>query len=218
LRVLVVEDDEVLADGLARGLRQDAIAVDVATDGRAAIEKVDVNDYDVVVLDRDLPGVHGDDVCRHMAASAAKARILMLTAASGLADRVAGLELGADDYLPKPFAMVELLARVHALARRTGPSRAPMLRRGDITLSPSERTVTRADRAVRLTRKEFAVLEGLMSADGAVVSAETLLEKAWDEHIDPFTNALRVTMVTLRRKLGDPAVIETEIGVGYRIP
>lgn len=217
MRVLVVEDDEVLADGLARGLRQDAIAVDLAGDGRTAIEKVSVNTYDVVVLDRDLPLVHGDDVCRHVAESGIGARVLMLTAASGLADRVAGLELGADDYLPKPFAMVELLARVHALARRTGPSRPPVLCRGDISVSPAERTATRAGRDIRLTRKEFGVLEALMAAEGAIVSAEQLLESAWDEHVDPFTNALRVTMVTLRRKLGEPPVIETEVGVGYRI-
>ncbi len=152
MRVLVVEDDEVLADGLARGLRQDAIAVDLAGDGRTAIEKVSVNNYDVVVLDRDLPVVHGDDVCRHVAESGVGARVLMLTAASGLADRVAGLELGADDYLPKPFAMVELLARVHALARRTGPSRPPVLCRGDFSVSPGERTATRAGLDFRLTR------------------------------------------------------------------
>jgi DNA-binding response OmpR family regulator len=217
LRVLVVEDEQVLADALATGLRREAMAVDVAYDGAGALERTSVNDYDVVVLDRDLPRVHGDDVCQKLVAAGATARILMLTAAGELEDKVEGLSLGADDYLAKPFAFAELAARVRALGRRSTPPLPPVLERSGIRLDPNRREVTRDDLALQLTNKEFAVLEVLMRAQGTVVSAEQLLEKAWDEYIDPFTNVVRVTMMTLRRKLGEPPVIETVAGVGYRL-
>ena len=217
MRVLVVEDEPTLADAIAEWLREETHAVDLAHDGAAALERIAVNDYDVVVLDRDLPRVHGDEVCREMVASECAARVLMLTVSVTVAERVAGLSLGADDYLPKPFAFPELAARVLALGRRSRPAVPPVLRRAGITLDPARREVARDGRPVELTRKEFAVLEVLLSADGAVVSSEHLLEKAWDEHIDPFTNVVRVTMMTLRKKLGDPPVIETVPGVGYRL-
>ncbi|ACY97269.1 MULTISPECIES: response regulator transcription factor [Thermomonospora] len=217
MRVLVVEDERVLADAIATGLRRQAHAVDVAYDGAGALERTSVNEYDVVVLDRDLPKVHGDDVCRDLAGRRYPARILMLTAAGDLEDRVAGLNLGADDYLAKPFAFAELVARVQALGRRAAPPLPPVLERAGITLDPARREVHRDGRPIELTRKEFAVLEVLMRAEGAVVSSERLLEKAWDEHIDPFTNVVRVTMMTLRKKLGEPQVIETVPGVGYRL-
>jgi DNA-binding response OmpR family regulator len=217
VRVLIVEDEPALVDAVARGLRREGMAVDVAVDGSAALTKTRVNDYDVVVLDRDLPVVHGDDVCRALAGSGAHSRILMLTASGSIDDRVDGLELGADDYLPKPFAFAELVARVRALARRAQAPRPPGLTRGDIVLDPSRRMVTRGGRLVPLTKKELAVLEVLMAADGAVVSAEELLEKAWDEHADPFTNTIRVTLSNLRRKLGSPPAIETVVGSGYRM-
>jgi DNA-binding response OmpR family regulator len=217
VRVLVVEDERVLADAIATGLRRESLAVDVAYDGAGALERTGVNDYDVVVLDRDLPRVHGDDVCKQLVAQRYPARIIMLTAAGELEDKVRGLSIGADDYLAKPFAFAELIARVRALGRRAAAPLPPVLERAGITLDPSRREVGRDGRPIELTRKEFAVLEVLLSADGAVVSSEQLLEKAWDEHIDPFTNVVRVTMMTLRKKLGEPPVIETVPGVGYRL-
>ncbi|RKN54580.1 DNA-binding response regulator [Micromonospora costi] len=218
VRVLVVEDESLLADSIAEWLRREAFAVDVAYDGDAALERLGVNDYDVVVLDRDLPVVHGDDVCRAIVDGGTETRVLMLTAAAAVRERVAGLALGADDYLTKPFALVELSARVHALSRRTRRAAPPTLARAGIVLDPARREVHRDGRYVPLSRKEFAVLVELMRADGAVVSAEELLERAWDEHIDPFTNVVRVTVMKLRRKLGEPQVVETLPGVGYRIP
>ena len=218
MRVLVVEDERILADAIAEWLRRETFAVDVVYDGDAALERVGVNDYDVVVLDRDLPRVHGDDVCRHLAKTGSETRILMLTAASGVDDRVDGLALGADDYLPKPFAFRELSARVNALGRRARPAAPPVLRRAGISLDPHRREVHRDGRYVPLSRKEFAVLAELLRADGTAVSAEALLEKAWDENADPFTHAVRMTILKLRRKLGDPPVVLTEPGVGYRIP
>ena len=218
MRVLVVEDEQLIADAIAQGLRQHAIAVDLAYDGDAALERLAVNDYDVVVLDRDLPLVHGDDVCRAVVSSGAATRVLMLTAAAEVRHRVAGLGLGADDYLPKPFAFAELVARVRALGRRSRPAAPPVLSRAGITLDPARRCADRDGHLLALARKEFGVLEELLLAGGAVVSAEQLLEKVWDEHIDPFTNVVRVTVMTLRRKLGPPPVIETVPGAGYRIP
>ncbi len=217
MRVLVVEDEQLLADAVATGLRREAMAVDVVYDGAAATERVDLNDYDVVVLDRDLPVVHGDDVCRHIVALGRATRVLMLTASGDISDRVEGLELGADDYLPKPFAFTELVARVRALGRRTTAPLPPVLEQAGIRLDPNRREVYREDRQVHLAPKEFAVLEVLMRSAGSVVSAEQLLEKAWDENTDPFTNVVRVTVMTLRRKLGDPPVITTVPGAGYRI-
>ncbi|MDG4778105.1 response regulator transcription factor [Micromonospora sp. WMMD961] len=217
MRVLVVEDENVLADAIAEWLRRESFAVDVAYDGDAALERLGVNEYAVVVLDRDLPVVHGDDVCRAIVDAGGETRVLMLTASAAVRERVAGLALGADDYLTKPFALVELSARVHALTRRARPATPPTLRRAGIQLDPARHEVRRDDRHVALSRKEFAVLAELLRADGAVVSAEELLERAWDEHIDPFTNVVRVTVMKLRRKLGDPTVIETVPGAGYQI-
>src|SRR3954469_8395169 len=217
MRILVVEDEPLLAEAVAQGLRHEAHAVDVAYDGAAALERVDVNDYDVVVLDRDLPRVHGDDVCRHLAKKGSETRILMLTAAAGVDDRVDGLALGADDYLPKPFAFRELSARVAALGRRARAATPPILERAGIRLDPHRREVFRDGRYVPLSRKEFAVLTELLRADGAAVSAEQLLEKAWDENADPFTGAVRLTVHKLRRKLGEPSLVDTVTGVGYRI-
>ncbi|MCG5450402.1 response regulator transcription factor [Micromonospora hortensis] len=217
MRVLVVEDENVLADAIAEWLRRESFAVDVAYDGDAALERLGVNEYAVVVLDRDLPVVHGDDVCRAIVDAGGETRVLMLTASAAVRERVAGLALGADDYLTKPFALVELSARVHALTRRSRPAAPPTLRRAGIQLDPARHEVRRDDRHVALSRKEFAVLAELLLADGAVVSAEDLLERAWDEHIDPFTNVVRVTVMKLRRKLGDPPVIETVPGAGYQI-
>jgi DNA-binding response OmpR family regulator len=218
MRILVVEDEPLLADAVAEWLRGDAHAVDVVYDGGAALERIGVNDYDVIVLDRDLPVVHGDTVCRQIAAGALAVRVLMLTAAADIDDRVAGLALGADDYLPKPFAFRELSARVVALGRRSRPVTPPTLQRGGIRLDLHRREVYRDGRYVPLSRKEFAVLAELLRADGAAVSAEQLLEKAWDENADPFTHVVRMTILKLRRKLGDPPVVLTEQGVGYRIP
>jgi DNA-binding response OmpR family regulator len=217
MRILIVEDEPALAATVARGLRAEGMAVDTAGDGASALEKLDVNDYDVVVLDRDLPGVHGDDVCRHLSQSGATTRILMLTAAGSIGDRVEGLGIGADDYLPKPFFFEELVARVRALGRRATPATPPILTHGDLTLDPARHIVTRAGRELFLARKEFGVLEALLAARGAVVSAEELLERVWDEHTDPFTNTVRVTMRNLRRKLGEPQLIQTVIGKGYRV-
>ncbi|MFI7603517.1 response regulator transcription factor [Micromonospora sp. NPDC049366] len=218
MRVLVVEDETLLAESIAEWLRREAFAVDVAYDGDAALERLGVNEYDVVVLDRDLPVVHGDEVCRSIVDGGGETRVLMLTAAAAVRERVAGLALGADDYLTKPFALVELSARVHALSRRTRRAAPPTLSRAGIVVDPARRQVHRDGRYVPLSRKEFAVLVELLRADGAVVSAEELLERAWDEHIDPFTNVVRVTVMKVRRKLGEPQVVETVPGVGYRIP
>ncbi|WP_433462722.1 response regulator transcription factor [Spirillospora sp. CA-128828] len=217
MRVLIVEDERVLADTIAEGLRDEAMAVDVVYDGDDALERASYNEYDVVVLDRDLPTVHGDDVCRELVESRRTGRILMLTASGDVEDRVDGLSLGADDYLPKPFAFSELVARVRALGRRSGPPVPPVLECRGIRLDPHRRRVARDGRELRLTNKEFAVLEELLRAEGGVVSAERLLERAWDENIDPFSNIVRVTMATLRRKLGGPPVIETVTGSGYRL-
>ncbi|MDQ7908987.1 response regulator transcription factor [Phytohabitans sp. ZYX-F-186] len=218
MRILVVEDEPLLAGAVAEWLRGDAHAVDVVHDGGSALERIDVNDYDVVVLDRDLPVVHGDDVCRAIVAGESPVRVLMLTASAEIDDRVAGLSLGADDYLPKPFAFPELAARVVALGRRSRPAAPPVLQRAGIRLDLHRREVYRNGRYVPLSRKEFAVLAELLRAEGAAVSAELLLEKAWDEHADPFTHAVRMTILKLRRKLGDPPVVLTDPGVGYRIP
>ena len=217
MRILVVEDEPLLADAVAEGLRRDAHAVDVVYDGGSALDRASVNDYDVVVLDRDLPVLHGDDVCRSLAERDLPPRVLMLTAAAAVDDRVSGLALGADDYLPKPFALRELTARVAALGRRSRPAAPPVLRRAGISLDPYRREVYRDGRYVPLSRKEFAVLAELLRADGTAVSAEHLLEKAWDENADPFTHAVRMAILKLRRKLGDPPVLLTEPGVGYRI-
>lgn len=217
MRVLVVEDQVFLAEAIQTGLRREAIAADIVHDGDAALAMVEVNDYDILILDRDIPGTHGDEVCRILAGRGSAPPILMLTAARRLCEKVAGFELGADDYLPKPFEFPELVARLRALNRRSGPSRPPILEACGVRLDPFRREVYRDGRLVRLSRKEFAVLEVLLSAGGGVVSAETLLEKAWDENTDPFTNAIRVTISTLRRKLGEPWVITTLAGAGYRI-
>ena len=217
MRILVAEDEQLLADAIGEGLRRASLAVDVVYDGELALERLSVNDYDVLVLDRDLPGVHGDDVCRAVFDRGLDVRVLMLTAAGTVAERVTGLGLGADDYLPKPFAFVELVARIRALGRRARPAAPPVLCRAGLRLDPGRWLVTREDQPVALSRKEFGVLEELMLADGAVVSAERLLEKVWDENADPFTNVVRVTVMTLRRKLGPPEIVHTVTGVGYRI-
>jgi DNA-binding response OmpR family regulator len=214
VRVLVVEDHATLAGRIAQGLRQAGMAVDTVLDGAAALDVSAATAYDVIVLDRDLPVVHGDQVCAALAGSGP--RILMLTAAAEVEHRVKGLELGADDYLGKPFAFPELVARVRALARRA-PSAPPILRRGDLVVDRSRHRASRAARALALTRKEFGILEVLLAADGAVVSAEELLEQVWDVNVDPFSNIVSVTMTRLRRKLGDPPVIDTVVGKGYRM-
>jgi DNA-binding response OmpR family regulator len=217
MRVLVVEDEQLLADAIAKGLRRETMAVDVVYDGGSAWEYSSVNDYDVVVLDRDLPVMSGDEVCRRIVESGSSARVLMLTAAADVGDRVAGLSLGADDYLGKPFVFAELVARVRALARRSMAAVPPVLERSGLRMDPARREVTREGRPVALSPKEFAVLEVLLRAGGAAVSTEQLLEKAWDENTDPFTNVVRVTVMTLRRRLGEPAVVITVPGAGYRI-
>jgi DNA-binding response OmpR family regulator len=216
VRVLVIEDDGELAEAIAAGLRMEGMAVDTALDGAAGLDRALVNDYDVIVLDRDLPVLHGDDVCGRLIASV-RARILMLTAAGTIEDRVTGLGRGADDYLPKPFAFAELVARLRALARRSHPAVLPVLTAKGITLDPARRTATRRGAPLVLGAKELAVLERPMAAGGRVVSAEELLERAWDEMADPFTTAVKVTVSRLRRKLGDPPVIETVERAGYRI-
>ncbi len=205
-----------LANRIGEGLRDAGFAVDVVYDGAAALYSSASTDYDVIVLDRDLPSVHGDRVCRTLARDASTSRILMLTAAADVADRVDGLEMGADDYLGKPFAFQELIARIRALGRR-GPGSPAVVQRGDLVIDRARHRASRAGVPLALTRKEFGVLEYLAGADGAVVSAEQLLEHVWDEHADPFTNAVAVTIGRLRRKLGDPPLIETVIGVGYRL-
>ncbi|MFW6774360.1 response regulator transcription factor [Nocardioides sp. CPCC 205120] len=216
MRVLVVEDEVYLAEAIRDGLRLSAIPADLAHDGARALELAAHTAYDVVVLDRDLPVVHGDEVARRLAAADPAPRILMLTAAEQLADKVAGFELGADDYLTKPFELPELVARLRALARRTDRAAPPVLDVAGVRLDPFRREVFRDGRYVALTRKQFAVLHELMAADGGVVSAEDLLERAWDENADPFTNAVRITISTLRKRLGPPALIHTVTGVGYR--
>jgi DNA-binding response OmpR family regulator len=217
MRVLIAEDERRLADAIARGLRREGMAVDLAPDGSDALLKARVIRYDVLVLDRDLPGVHGDEVCRAVRGERPETGILMLTAAGAIEDLVEGLSLGADDYLAKPFRFAELVARIRALARRSVPRPPPVLCHSDIELDPAARRLTRSGRPIELARKEFAVLETLMAAQGATVSAEQLLERVWDEHTDPFTNVVRMTIMTLRRKLGEPQVVETVIGVGYRM-
>jgi DNA-binding response OmpR family regulator len=217
MRVLLAEDEPRVAAAVARGLRREGMAVDLAPDGREALLKARLVDYDVVVLDRDLPALHGDEVCRTLAAEQPHTKVLMLTAARSTDELVEGLALGADDYLPKPFRFAELVARLRALARRTGEPRPPVLSAGDITLDPAKHTVTRAGRPIDLAPKEFAVLEALLGAQGTVVTAEALLERVWDEQTDPLSNTVRVTVMTLRRKLGDPPVVETVRGSGYRV-
>jgi DNA-binding response OmpR family regulator len=217
MRVLVVEDHEVLAEAIGTGLRREGMAVDVVLDGSAALDRLAVTCYDVVVLDRDLPGVHGDEICRQVVAMPAGSRVLMLTAASTVRDRVDGLGLGADDYLPKPFDFAELVARIRALARRLATAQPPVLEGGDVILDPSRRVALRAGRRLELSPKEFAVLEHLLGAAGRVVSAEELLERVWDEAADPFTTAVKSTIRRLRAKLGDPPVIVTVREGGYRI-
>jgi DNA-binding response OmpR family regulator len=217
VRVLIVEDHEELATTLATGLAREGLAVDVAPDGADALYRAGLHAYDVVILDRDLPGVHGDEVCRQLAAAGRGERVLMLTASGTVAERVEGLAMGADDYLPKPFAFAELVARIRALGRRPQPVLPPVLTHGDLLLDPARRTATRDGRRLELAPKEFAVLEVLLSAGGAVVSAERLLEKVWDEAADPFTQSVKVTVSRLRRKLGDPPLIETVPQAGYRM-
>lgn len=216
MRVLVVEDHPRLAETVAAVLRREGMAVDLAFDGQEALERTAVTSYDVVVLDRDLPNVHGDDVCRSLV-DAGQSAVLMLTAAGTVEDRVAGLGIGADDYLPKPFHIAELVARIRALARRSRRSLPPTLAYGDLQLDSAHRRVTRGGNPLSLSPKEFAVLELLLGADGAVVSTEEILERAWDYATDPFTNAVRMTISRLRGKLGDPPVIQTVTPIGYRI-
>jgi len=216
MRVLVAEDERILADTIASGLRWEGMAVDIAYDGGEALEKASINRYDVVVLDRRLPVIDGDAVCREIAGG--EVRIIMLTAARTVSDRVAGLSLGADDYLAKPFAFGELVARIRALARRAGVADTPVLSAHDLVLDSARRVATRGGTRLALTRKELAVLEILMAADGTVVSAEQLLERAWDDQADPFTNVVRMTIMKLRRKLGEPQLIVTVVGEGYCIP
>jgi DNA-binding response OmpR family regulator len=217
MRVLVAEDEQELADLVAEGLRRYAMAVDVVYDGAAASQRLVVNEYDVLVLDRDLPELHGDEICRELVQSGARTRVLMLTAAASVPERVAGLGLGADDYLPKPFDYAELVARVQALGRRSQAPLPPVLERHGILLDAPRRQAFRDGRYLPLSRKEYAVLEVLLRAQGTVVSAEDLLEQAWDEHADPFTTVVRVTVSKLRAKLGDPPVIQTLPGTGYRL-
>jgi DNA-binding response OmpR family regulator len=217
MRVLVVEDHSELADAVASGLRREGMAVDTAEDGASGLANARVYEYDVIVLDRDLPGIHGDEVCRRLVADGVRARVLMLTASAGIEDRVHGLSLGADDYLPKPFAFAELTARVRALARRAQPALPPVLERADLQLDGAKRLAKRGGERLDLSAKEFAVLELLMGAQGAVISSEDLLARAWDEAADPFSNVVKVTISRLRRKLGEPPLIETVPGGGYRI-
>jgi DNA-binding response OmpR family regulator len=217
MRVLVIEDDEELAETIAAGLRDARMAVDVALDGEAGLERALVHEYEVVILDRDLPAVHGDEVCRRLVAAGARSRVLMLTGAAQDQDLIDGLGLGADDYLPKPFAFAVLVARITALARRAQPSIPPVLEHDDIVLNTAKRCAQRADRPLALRPKEFGVLELLLGAQGRVVSAEELLERVWDEAADPFTGAVKITISRLRTRLGDPPVIETVAKAGYRI-
>jgi DNA-binding response OmpR family regulator len=217
MRVLVVEDSRALANVVAEGLRDEGVAVDVAYDGLQAATKLDLNTYDVVVLDRDLPGLHGDILCKMIAERERPPMVLMLTASGSPAQRVSGLSLGADDYLPKPFHFPELVLRIRALARRQPTARARVLRAAGIELDPLHHSATRDGRRLDLSAKEFAVLEALMQAEHAVLSAEELLQQVWDENADPFTNTVHVTISRLRRKLGDPSAIQTIPNVGYQI-
>jgi DNA-binding response OmpR family regulator len=217
MRVLVAEDHRRLATALAEGLRREGMAVDIAFDGVDALAHAAINSYDVVVLDRDLPGVHGDQVCRTLLGERNAARILMLTAASTITDRVDGLGLGADDYLGKPFDFGELVARIRALARRAVVATPPTFVRGDLSVDPSRRLAIRGERRLALSPKEFAVLEYLLAADGRVVSAEELLAHVWDEAANPFTTTVKTTIGRLRAKIGDPPLIETVRESGYRI-
>jgi two-component system response regulator VanR len=217
MRVLIAEDERRVADAIARGLRREGLAVDVARDGDSALHRARVVSYDVVVLDRDLPELHGDDVCRTLSVEQPATKVLMLTGSDALEDVVEGLALGADDYLGKPFRFAELVARVRALGRRAGEARPPVLEWGDVVLDPARREATRAGRPLDLVPKELAVLEQLMAARGAAVSTERLLAGAWDENADPFTNAVRQTVMTLRRKLGPEPFVHTVLGVGYRV-
>jgi DNA-binding response OmpR family regulator len=217
MRVLIVEDETLLAQSLERGLRQRGFAVDIAFDGQQGLDKALINEYDLVLLDRDLPSLHGDDVCRQMINSGRSARILMLTAADSVEDLVNGLNIGADDYLPKPFEFAVLLARMQALLRRVGTAAPSILRHGDLEFDPGRFVASRGGVQLQLTQREVAVLEVLLRAEGRVVSSEELLERAWDEHVDPFTASVRVIMSRLRSKLGEPPVIETVIGKGYRL-
>ncbi|MEU6858182.1 response regulator transcription factor [Glycomyces sp. NPDC046736] len=217
MRVLIVEDEPFMAEAVRDGLRLEAIAADIAGDGHRALELLSVNSYDIAVLDRDIPGPSGDEIAQHIVASGSGMPILILTAADRLDDKASGFELGADDYLTKPFAMRELVLRLRALDRRRAHSRPPVREIGELRLDPFRREVFRGGRYVALTRKQFAVLEVLVAADGGVVSAEALLEQAWDANADPFTNAVRITVSALRKRLGEPWVIATVPGVGYRI-
>lgn len=217
MRVLVAEDEGRVARAVARGLRREGMAVDVAADGESALQKARVLGYDVLVLDRGLPRLHGDEVCRTLRDEDPGCKVLMLTAAGSTEDLVSGLELGADDYLGKPFSFRELAARVRALGRRSGAARPPVLRRRGVELDPARRSAARDGRPLELTPKELSVLEALMAADGAAVTAEQLLASVWDENADPFTNTVRMAVMTLRRKLGDPPLIETVRGEGYRM-
>jgi DNA-binding response OmpR family regulator len=217
MRVLVIEDDEEMAETVAIGLRRAQLAVDVAFDGSSGLERALLNDYDVIVLDRDLPGRPGDDVCAELIAGGCRSRVLMLTAAATVDDLVDGLGIGADDYLPKPFDFPVLVARIGALVRRAQPALPPVLRRADLAVDTAQRRAWRADQALDLAPKEFGVLELLLVAQGRTVSAEELLERVWDEHADPFTNAVKITVSRLRAKLGDPPLIETVAKSGYRI-
>ncbi len=217
MRVLVVEDDEEMAQTVAVGLRRAQMAVDVAFDGPGGLERALYNNYDVIVLDRDLPGMHGDAVCAELIEARCRSRILMLTAAATTEDLVDGLNLGADDYLPKPFDFPALVARIGALARRAHPAVPPVLRHSDLVVDTARRTASRAGRRLELAPKEFGVLELLLAAKGRAVSAEELLERVWDEAADPFTAAVKITISRLRTKLGDPPIIETVAKRGYRI-
>jgi DNA-binding response OmpR family regulator len=217
VRVLVIEDDRELAEALGVGLRREQLAVDIALDGHDGLDRALVTAYDVIVLDRDLPGLHGDQVCAGLVAAGCRSRVLMLTAAATIEDRVGGLGLGADDYLPKPFAFAELVARIRALVRRAQPGLPPVLVCGDLAVDPSRRQASRGGRVLDLGPKEFGVLELLLAAQGRVVPAEEILERVWDEMADPFTSAVKVTMSRLRRKLGDPPLIQTIAQAGYRI-
>jgi DNA-binding response OmpR family regulator len=217
VRVLVIEDDEEMAQAVASGLRRTQMAVDVAFDGTAGLERALLNDYDVVVLDRDLPGLHGDDVCAELVAAGCRSRVLMLTAAAAMEDLVDGLGIGADDYLPKPFDFPVLVARIGALMRRAQPAIPPLLRHGDLVVDTGQRRAFRGGRRLELAPKEFGVLELLLASQGRIVSAEELLERVWDEAADPFTTAVKITVSRLRAKLGDPPVIETIAKSGYRI-
>jgi len=218
MRILVVEDEVQLAEAVARGLRREGMAVDVATDGDDGYRKASLTRYDVVVLDRDLPGMSGDEICRKLTDEGILTRVMMLTASGTVEDKVQGLALGADDYLPKPFAFDELVARVQALGRRATPAAPPVMTVGDLVLDPARRVVTRGGSTLDLTNKEFGVLEELLKARGGVVSSEQLLERVWDANTDPFTTTVRVTVMTLRKKVGDPPLIETVVGAGYRVP